>query len=263
MIKKRHNYMSLLIMHLRIYFHVYLQQNIMKTIIHKSNTRGVANLGWLNSKHTFSFGQYYNPERIQFGKLRVLNDDIVQGEAGFPTHPHDNMEIISIPLSGALAHKDSTGVEKIINTGEVQIMSAGSGLTHSEYNASKINLVNFLQIWVIPKEKDIEPRYDQKRFKAEERINTIQKVVTPEDDHALWINQDSWFSLTDLDSSKSVDYTINKKGNGIYLFIIEGEIFVNGETLSKRDAIGISDLETVKITANQETKLLFIEVPMN
>lgn len=235
----------------------------MKNVIHRASSRGSANFGWLNSKHTFSFGQYYDPDRINFGMLRVLNDDIVIGGAGFPTHPHSNMEIVSIPLKGALAHKDSTGNEKIIQTGEVQIMSAGSGLTHSEYNASQSDEVNFLQIWVFPKEENIEPRYDQKRFNDADRKNAIQTVVSPDQGDSLWINQDAWFSLTNVEAGKSIKYEINKKGNGVYLFVIEGEVEVGNETIGKRDAIGISEIDQVNIEASVDSKLLIIEVPMS
>ncbi|WP_420316179.1 pirin family protein [Ekhidna sp.] len=235
----------------------------MKKIVHRAETRGTANFGWLTSRHTFSFGQYYNPERIHFGMLRVLNDDIVTGGAGFPTHPHDNMEIVSIPLKGALAHRDSTGTEKVINTGEVQIMSAGSGLTHSEYNASKEDDVNFLQIWVIPKEKDITPRYDQKEFEVSKRKNKIQTVVSPNDESALWINQDSWFALSNLDQDRSISYKPNKLGNGVYLFVLEGKVSIGGEELGKRDAIGITEINEFNISANENSEMLLIEVPMN
>ena len=235
----------------------------MKKTIHKASSRGTADFGWLNSRHTFSFGQYYNPERVHFGMLRVLNDDIVQGGAGFPTHPHSNMEIVSIPLKGSLAHKDSTGTEKLINTGEVQIMSAGSGLTHSEYNGSKTDEVNFLQIWVFPKEKDIKPRYEQKVFESSERVDTIQTVVSPNDEKALWINQDAYFSLANLSDGNTITYPLNKAGNGVYLFVIEGKINVDGKTLDKRDAIGISDVDEFAISASENAELLFIEIPMN
>lgn len=249
-----------------VYTYIHTQHlkkgNKMKKVIHKADSRGDANFGWLHSKHTFSFGQYYNPDRVHFGMLRVLNDDIVVGGAGFPTHPHENMEIVSIPLSGALAHKDSTGNEKIIQTGEVQIMSAGSGLTHSEYNASKDQEVNFLQIWVFPKEKDIEPRYDQKLFKDVDRKNKVQTVVAP-DDSALWINQNAWFSLANLDGNKVLDYKIHDSGNGLYIFVIEGELEVDSENLNKRDAIGLSETESVSIKSSKDSKLLLIEVPMN
>lgn len=235
----------------------------MKKLIHKADTRGTADFGWLKSRHTFSFGEYYNPDRVHFGMLRVLNDDIVKGGAGFPTHPHANMEIVSIPLKGSLAHKDSTGTERLIHTGEVQIMSAGSGLTHSEYNGSKTDEVNFLQIWVFPKEKDINPRYDQKVFESSNRDNKIQIVVSPDDENALWINQDSYFSLSDLSSDKNINYKLNKEGNGVYVFVIDGEVNVEGEKLEKRDAIGVSDVEELNVSAIGDASLLFIEVPMN
>ncbi|SNT10425.1 hypothetical protein SAMN05421640_2292 [Ekhidna lutea] len=235
----------------------------MKTITYKSNERGQANFGWLQSSHTFSFGQYFNPDRVNFGLLRVFNDDIVVGGAGFPTHPHDNMEIVSIPLKGALAHLDSTGTEQVIKADEVQIMSAGSGLTHSEYNASKSDEVNFLQIWVFPKEKDIKPRYDQKYFSPEGRINKIQTVVAPSDTDALWINQDAWFSLCDLEASKSVKYVTNKEDHGIFTFVVEGAIEIASEYLDKRDAIGVSGKAEIQITSQANSQLLIIEVPMN
>ncbi|MEO9483879.1 MAG: pirin family protein [Ekhidna sp.] len=234
----------------------------MEKIVHTGSSRGQANFGWLNSKHTFSFGHYHNSERMSFGVLRVLNDDIVIGGAGFPTHPHSNMEIISIPLSGALAHRDSTGTEKVINTGEVQIMSAGSGLTHSEYNASKTEEVNFLQIWILPREENIKPRYDQKVFNSEERKNAVQTVVSPDEAKSLWINQNAWLSLSDLDAEKSITYTLHGEGNGLYCFVIDGQIEVEGEVLRKRDAIGISDTDSAEVMAIADSKLLFIEVPM-
>lgn len=235
----------------------------MKKVIHAADSRGRANFGWLNSKHSFSFGQYYNPDRIHFGLLRVLNDDIVQGGAGFPTHPHSNMEIVSIPLSGALAHRDSTGTEKSIETGEVQIMSAGSGLSHSEYNNSKTEEVNFLQIWVIPKENDIQPRYDQKYFDSKERKNKLQTVVDPDIEDALWINQDARFMLTDLESELSISYDIKKRGNGVYVFVIDGDVEIAETSLQRRDAVGISEVDQIEISANKDSKLLLIEVPMN
>jgi redox-sensitive bicupin YhaK (pirin superfamily) len=201
--------------------------------------------------------------RVRFGLLRVLNDDHVEAGMGFGTHPHDNMEIISIPLKGALAHKDSTGNEHVINTGDVQIMSAGSGLYHSEYNASKTDEVNFLQIWVFPKERDIEPRYEQKAFDANDRKNKFQTVVSPEKtDGALWINQDSYFSLANLDKGTVVTYNVKHKGNGVYIFVLEGSVEAAGEKLDRRDAAGVEETDSVEITAGADSQLLLIEVPM-
>lgn len=236
----------------------------MKSILHKADSRGYADHGWLKSSHTFSFANYHNPERVRFGLLRVLNDDVVQPGEGFGTHPHDNMEIVSIPLKGALAHKDSTGSEHVINTGEVQIMSAGSGLYHSEYNASQKDEVNFLQIWVFPKERDIVPRYDQRTFDVNDRKNKFQVVVSPDKkDDALWINQDAYFSLGNFDKGKDVTYSIKKNGNGIYIFVISGSISVNGELLNKRDAIALEDTDRIDINSKDSSELLIIEVPMN
>ncbi|WP_242927499.1 pirin family protein [Pontibacter vulgaris] len=234
-----------------------------KNIIHKADTRGHAYHGWLDSHHTFSFARYYNPERMGFGLLRVLNDDIVAPGMGFGAHPHDNMEIVSIPLAGALEHKDSTGTSKVINTGDVQIMSAGSGLTHSEYNHSKTEQVNFLQIWVLPKEHDITPRYEQKTFEVADRKNKLQTVVSPEKtDGAIWINQDAWFSLANLDAGKELTYTLHKQGQGVYVFVLEGAVEVNGENLSRRDGMGITDAESLNIKAIADAQVLLMEVPM-
>ena len=234
----------------------------MKTILHKADSRGSANFGWLDSKHTFSFGRYYHPERVHFGALRVLNDDIVIGGAGFGKHPHDNMEIVSIPLRGDLKHEDSTGRGEIIKTGDVQIMSAGSGLQHSEFNPNKDQEVNFLQIWVLPKEHNIAPRYEQKSFDVEARKNSIQTVVSPSHEHAVWINQDAYFSLSDLSSGTSITYQMNHSGNGVYIFVLEGEVNVSGTSLTRRDGLGVWETELVDITASAEAQLLFIEVPM-
>ncbi|OIR07569.1 quercetin 2,3-dioxygenase [mine drainage metagenome] len=234
----------------------------MKTTIHKANTRGHANHGWLNSFHTFSFAGYYNAERIHFGALRVLNDDTVKAGMGFGTHPHDNMEIVSIPLFGDLHHKDSTGRDKIIRQHDVQIMSAGSGIQHSETNANHDKDVKFLQIWVLPKKHNIEPRYDQKSFLPEDRINKILTVVAPDDENAIWINQDAWFSLANLSKDFSVDYKIYKKDNGIYAFVIKGDVTINGIALNERDGLGISETDALNITANSDAELLLIDVPM-
>jgi len=235
----------------------------MNTILYKATERGHANHGWLNSYHSFSFAGYHDPKKVHFGALRVLNDDTVAGGMGFGKHPHDNMEIVSIPLSGDLAHKDSTGRDKIIRQGDVQIMSAGSGIAHSEMNANKDKEVKFLQIWVFPKEHNIAPRYDQKTFSAENRHNTIQTVVAPDNDNAVWINQDAWFSLANLDKGVSTEYSFNKKGSGLYVFVLEGQVTAGGQALGRRDAVGISDAENVIITAGENAEVLLIEVPMN
>lgn len=234
-----------------------------KTTLHPASERGHVNFGWLDSHHSFSFGHWYDPNKIHFGALRVLNDDIVQGGGGFGAHPHDNMEIVSIPLNGALAHKDSTGTDGIIQTGDVQIMSAGSGIRHSEYNNSKTNPVNFLQIWVFPKEKNIKPRYAQKNFDASERKNQWQVVVSPDEaEGGVWINQDSRFALTKLDKGKSIDFVSKFKGNGVYFFVIEGSIEVDGKKLNRRDAVGIAGLDKINIKAEADAEVLAIEVPM-
>ncbi len=235
----------------------------MKKVIHRANSRGHADHGWLKSFHTFSFAGYYDPERINFGVLRVLNDDLIEGGKGFGKHPHDNMEIISIPIFGAIAHKDSTGKDKVINTNDVQIMSAGRGIYHSEFNASATDSANFLQIWVFPKEKNIEPRYDQKTFDPSERKNRFQTAVSPEDKEAVWINQDAYFSLGNLDKGINLDYKIRKSGNGIYAFVIKGEVKIDDEVLQRRDAIGISETNLLKIEAVSDAEILLMEIPMN
>ena len=234
-----------------------------KTTLHPATERGHVNFGWLDSHHSFSFGQWYDPNKIHFGALRVLNDDIVQGGGGFGTHPHDNMEIVSIPLNGALAHKDSTGTDGIIQTGDVQIMSAGSGIRHSEYNNSKTNPVNFLQIWIFPKEKNIKPHYAQKNFDASDRKNQWQVVVSPDEaEGGVWINQDSRFALTILDKGKSIGFSPKFKGSGVYFFVIEGSVEVEGKKLNRRDAVGIVGLDKMTIAADSDAEILAIEVPM-
>lgn len=246
--------------------HLPLQHNItMKNmIIHKAATRGHANHGWLDSHHTFSFASYYHPERMHFGVLRVLNDDIVQGDMGFGTHPHDNMEIISIPLSGDLEHKDSMGNTTVIKQGDVQIMSAGTGIQHSEYNRNKEKLVNFLQIWVFPKERNIKPRYDQKTFNTSDRINTWQQVVSPSGTaEGIDINQDAWFNMTLLKKGNQLDYTIQKKGNGVYAFILSGDVTINGQELQTRDGMGIWDIEKITVSATTDAEVLVMDVPMS
>jgi len=235
----------------------------MKSIFYPAAERGHANFGWLDSYHSFSFGQWHHPQKMHFGALRVLNDDQVKGGAGFGTHPHENMEIVSIPLSGALAHKDSTGTSEVINTGDVQIMSAGSGISHSEFNASKTDPVNFLQVWVFPKQHDIKPRYDQKTFDAAERINQWQVVVSPDEkDSAVWINQDAKFSLATIEPGKELNYKNAFAGNGVYFFLLEGKATVADKELNRRDAIGVSETDSVGIKAIDAVSVLAIEVPM-
>lgn len=235
----------------------------MKTILYKAADRGAADYGWLKPNYYFSFSQYYNPERIHFGALRVLNDDFVAGGGGFPTHPHDNMEIVTIPFTGALQHKDSTGGQGVIQAGDVQIMSAGTGVQHSEFNASATEPVTLFQIWVFPKLKNIKPRYDQKTFNAGDRINQWQTVVSPvESDNALWINQDAKFSLTKLEAGKSITYKNRFAGSGVFLVNISGAATAGDIQLGRRDAVGISETESFTVTATEDTELLAIEVPM-
>lgn len=236
----------------------------MKTILQKASERGRADHGWLKANYYFSFSQYHNPQKVHFGLLRVLNDDTVAGGGGFPTHPHDNMEIVTIPLHGTLAHKDNTGGNGLIKSGDVQIMSAGTGVEHSEYNASPTEAVNLFQVWIFPKERNIKPRYDQRHFNKEERINKWQTVVSPnEADNALWINQDARFSLTDLSAGKEIEYTNAFPGNGVYLVVVNGSVSVDNIKLDKRDALGIYDTHSFIITANEDAELLAIEIPMN
>jgi quercetin 2,3-dioxygenase len=235
-----------------------------KSVIHRANTRGYFNHGWLKTYHSFSFAGYYDKSRVHFGLLRVLNDDIIEAGEGFGTHPHDNMEIVTIPIYGELAHKDSMGHEEILTANEVQVMSAGSGLTHSEYNASDKDPVSLLQIWVFPKEHDVEPRYDQKIFDPFLMKNNVFTVVSPEKkEDILWLNQDAYFSLSDLDKEKTIEYKINKEGNGVYIFVIDGKIQVEEETLDKRDGMGLEGISSVNIKAISDSKILFIEIPMS
>lgn len=234
----------------------------MKTILHKAETRGHANHGWLNSYHTFSFAGYQDMSRMNFGVLRVLNDDVVQGGRGFGKHPHDNMEIVSIPLSGSLEHNDDTGRHEIIKTNDVQIMSAGTGIAHSEYNASKTEPVNFLQIWLFPKVIDIAPRYDQKTFNPEDRVNQLQTVVAPDDPNAIKINQDAWFSLGSFNKGFATDYAVKKASNGVYAFVINGEVTINDQKLNKRDGLGIWEVDKLSIMADTDAELLLMDVPL-
>ena len=239
--------------------------NIMaNTVLHKADSRGHANHGWLDSHHTFSFANYYNPERMHFGVLRVLNDDYVSEGMGFGTHPHDNMEIISIPLEGDLEHKDSMGTVATIKHGDIQVMSAGTGIQHSEYNKNKEKPVKFLQIWVFPNKKNVTPRYDQITLNLKDRHNTLQQILSPnQDDAGVWIHQDAWFHLGSFDKDFKMDYKIKKQGNGVYAFVLKGEIAINGIALNQRDGLGIWDTDKFEITANsQDAEILLMEVPM-
>jgi quercetin 2,3-dioxygenase len=236
----------------------------MKTLLYPAKERGHANHGWLDSFFSFSFSEYRDPKKIHFGALRVLNDDHISGGGGFGTHPHDNMEIVTIPLEGKLAHKDSTGNEGIISKGDVQIMSAGTGIRHSEYNASAVDAAKLLQIWVFPKIKNIKPEYGQRRFAVSDRQNNWQVVVSPDaKDQALNINQDARFSLADLQAGKSIRYQMKWKNSGLYLFVIEGSIKTADQLLSKRDAVGITEAEEVNLEATSDSEILAIEVPLN
>ena len=235
----------------------------MNTIIHKANQRGQAEHGWLHSHHSFSFAEFYDAERMGFGKLRVLNDDIVEPGAGFDTHGHDNMEIVTVPLSGAVAHRDSMGHTQVIRSGEVQTMSAGSGLTHSEFNASDSELLNFLQIWILPKRRDIEPGYQQREFAAKGRRNQWQLLVSPDaEGGSIAINQDAWFLRGDFDNGVVGRYALHRPGHGVYLYVIDGEVGLADTKLGKRDAMGLSELNDFEFTAQRDSQLLLIEVPM-
>ena len=235
----------------------------MKKAFHASETRGNASHGWLNANHSFSFANYHNPERMNFGALRVLNDDTIAAGMGFGTHPHENMEIITIPLEGDLEHKDSMGNIGVINEGEIQVMSAGTGVHHSEYNKNADQAVKVLQLWVFPKKQNVTPRYDQMSVRDLKKPNDFYQVLSPNsEDAGMWVHQDTWFHLGEFDVEKSLDYTIKKPGNGVYVFVIQGSFNVEGENLKKRDAIGIWDTETINFTAQSESKVLLVEVPM-
>ena len=235
-----------------------------KTVLHKAETRGHANHGWLDSHHTFSFANYYDPERVHFGALRVLNDDQVAPAMGFGTHPHDNMEIISIPLSGDLEHKDSMGNVSTIRHGDIQVMSAGTGIRHSEYNKNKDLPVKFLQIWVFPNQQNVTPRYDQITLNIDDRHNKLQQILSPDpNDAGVWIHQDAWFYLSRFDNQFSVDYTLKKPGNGVYAFVINGDITIDGQQLHPRDGLGIWDTEKFSIQSDsRDAEVLLMEVPM-
>ena len=237
----------------------------MTTKIYNSNLRGTADFGWLKANFSFSFGNYYNPEQIQFGMLRVLNDDTIAAGTGFGTHPHANMEIITIPLEGGLKHQDSMGNEGVIRFGEVQVMSAGTGIQHSEMNASQEVQAKTLQLWVFPDREDVTPRYDQKSFDIENQINTFVNIVSPNDKNngnALWVYQQTFFNLGIFEKNTSTIYKVNNAENGVYIFLIEGEIEVNNQILNAKDAMGIVNFEEFEIKINSKAKILLVEVPM-
>jgi redox-sensitive bicupin YhaK (pirin superfamily) len=237
----------------------------MKTIIYKAEDRGHANHGWLDAWHSFSFAGFHDPSKVHFGALRVLNDDKIAGGRGFGMHPHDNMEIVTIPLSGALEHEDSMGNLGSISKGEVQVMSAGTGIYHSERNKNIDKALTLLQIWVFPKVRDIEPRYDQRAFPIEGRVNQFQTLVSPlgSNDGAMSINQDAWFSLINLDADKQADYSVKLYNNGVYAFLIDGEAEINGQQLARRDALGLSETTDIHIKAKTNAEILLIDVPMS
>lgn len=235
----------------------------MNTVFHPANSRGHADHGWLKTYHSFSFAQYYNPERMHFGVLRVLNDDTIAGGTGFGRHPHDNMEIITIPLEGALEHQDSMGNKAVITAGEVQVMTAGTGIQHSEYNAHKDQTGRFLQIWAFPRARNLTPRYDQKKFDPAGMQNQWQLLVSPNpEDSGVWVNQDLWFHQTQLEAGKSLSYRLQKPGNGLYLFMIEGQAQVGQQKLQRRDALGMWDTSEFQIQADQNSHVLLMEIPM-
>ncbi len=235
----------------------------MKTIIHKADTRGKANHGWLKTHHTFSFANYYNPERMHFGTLRVLNDDWIAGGQGFGMHPHDNMEIITIPTRGVVEHKDSMGNHGTITAGEIQVMSAGTGVFHSEFNGSEHEALELFQIWVIPNKRNVTPRYEQMSIAELAKKDTLYQIVSPNpDDAGMWINQDAWFSMGDLSAGWQGNYELKTKTSGVYAFVIEGSVEIAGTSLDKRDGLGIVDTESFDIKASSDARILLMEVPM-
>jgi len=236
----------------------------MKTIYHAADSRGDANHGWLKSKHTFSFANYHNPECMGFGALRVINDDFVIAGQGFGKHSHRDMEIISIPLSGKLGHGDNIGNNGIIETGEIQVMSAGTGITHSEMNADNHEAVSFLQIWVIPNKMNVEPRYQQIRMGELMKPNAFNQILSPNsDDAGVWIHQDAWFSMGDFDKGVTETYQLKNPNNGVYIFVISGKVVINGNTLDTRDGLGVWDTKNFTMDVLDGAKVLLMEVPIN
>jgi redox-sensitive bicupin YhaK (pirin superfamily) len=233
------------------------------TILHKADSRGYANHGWLLSRHTFSFANYYNPDRVHFGALRVLNDDTVEAGKGFGTHPHDNMEIISIPLEGDLEHRDSMDNVSVIRHGDIQVMSAGSGIFHSEFNKNQDQDVKFLQIWIYPNKKNVTPRYGQITLNLNDRHNKLQRILSPNaNDEGVWIYQNAWFHIGKFDKGFKAGYRLKAKGNGVYAFILNGDVTINNQQLNSRDGFGIWDTDTLSISADADSEFLLMEVPM-
>jgi redox-sensitive bicupin YhaK (pirin superfamily) len=232
-------------------------------VLHKADTRGHADHGWLNAYHSFSFASWYHPERVQFGMLRVLNDDTVAAGMGFGTHPHDNMEIITIPLEGDLAHKDSMGNAATIKTGDVQVMSAGTGIQHSEFNPNADQHTKLFQIWLFPKIRNVEPRYQQITLDTTKQKNKFAQILSPNpEDEGVWIHQDAWFFLADFDKGFTKTYSLKKEGNGLYVFVISGTIIVDGQELETRDGLGIWNFNSLAIKAITYAKFLLMEIPM-
>ena len=239
------------------------ESKTMNSVLHKANTRGHANHGWLQANHSFSFANYYNPERMHFGVLRVLNDDTIAPAMGFPTHPHDNMEIITIPLEGDLEHKDNMGNGTIIKNGDIQVMSAGTGITHSEFNANKGDYCKLLQIWLFPNKRNVTPRYDQIAIRSLAKENSLYQVLSPnKDDDGVWIHQNAWFNIGEYDKPTTETYSLHKKENGVYLFVIEGKLKIDNQSLDKRDGYGAWDTDEIEFTAEKSSKVLLMELPM-
>lgn len=231
--------------------------------MHKANTRGHADHGWLNSYHSFSFASYYNPERMHFGTLRVLNDDTVEAGRGFGTHPHQNMEIISIPLEGDLKHMDSMGNVAVIREGDIQVLSAGTGISHSEYNKNSDRQVKFLQIWIFPREKDVSPRYDQSSIRDLAKKNSFYQILSPNPkEPGVWIHQDAWFHMADLDEGHEATYQLKRAGNGVYIFVLSGKVTVSGQELEQRDGMGIWEITELTVRAAKTSRVLLMDIPM-
>ena len=235
----------------------------MKTVYHKASSRGHADHGWLKANHSFSFANYYDPDKVHFGVLRVLNDDQIAPGRGFGTHPHDNMEIISIPLEGALRHKDNMGNTEVVRSGDVQVMSAGTGITHSEINANSDQVMKLLQIWLFPNQKDVAPRYDQISIRDIESKNEFYQILSPDkEDQGVWIHQDAWFHLGEFDQNVTTTYDVKSKGNGVYVFVIEGNAEIDGQSLNLRDGLGVWDTDQFEIKVDEGSRILLMDVPM-